>query len=158
MVRDGAPRLLTMTEGGDGIKKAVILRSRQSRRLEGRTEMSSVFEPGAYLYILLCADGSYYVGTTIGSLDRRIAEHQVGAFGGYTSSRRPVRLVYHQHFVRLDDAAAAERQVKGWRRDKKEALIRGDFTLLPALSKRGVKAGASIGASFETRPDGRSSG
>jgi predicted GIY-YIG superfamily endonuclease len=112
----------------------------------------------AYLYILRCADGSYYVGTTIGSLDRRIAEHQAGAFGGYTSLRRPVTLVYHQHFPRLDDAAAAERQVKGWRRDKKEALIRGDFALLPALARRGVRAAATGAASFETRPDGRSSG
>jgi putative endonuclease len=115
-------------------------------------------EPGAYLYILCCADGSYYVGTTVAGLDRRIAEHQDGTFGGYTSTRRPVELVYHQHFVRLDDAARAERQVKGWRREKKEALIRGDLALLPVLSGRGVKAGASPGASFETRPGGRSSG
>jgi putative endonuclease len=113
---------------------------------------------GAYLYILLCADGSYYVGTTISGLDRRIAEHQAGTFGGYTSTRRPVALVYHQHFVRLDDAAAAERRIKGWRREKKEALIRGDFALLPALSRRGAKAGAAVDASFEMRPDGRSSG
>jgi putative endonuclease len=120
--------------------------------------VSSPFEPGAYFYILLCADGSYYVGTTVSSLDRRIAEHQDGAFGGYTSTRRPVKLVYHQHFLRLDDAAAAERQVKGWRRDKKEALIRGDFALLSALSRRGMKADAVAAASFETPPDGRSSG
>ena len=120
--------------------------------------MSNLFESGAYLYILLCADGSYYIGTTVSGLDRRIAEHQDGAFGGYTSTRRPVKLVYHQHFVRLDDAARAERQVKGWRREKKEALIRGDFALLPALSRRGVKAEATASASFETRPKGRSSG
>jgi predicted GIY-YIG superfamily endonuclease len=113
---------------------------------------------GAYLCILRCADGSYYVGTTIGSLDRRFAEHQAGTFGGYTSSRRPVTLVFHQHCPRLEDAAAAERQVKGWRREKKEALIRGDFDLLPALARRGVKAGSVVSASFETRPDGRSSG
>ena len=107
---------------------------------------------GAYLYILRCSDGSYYVGTTVAGLDRRVAEHQIGAFGGYTSSRRPVMLVYHQHFMRLEDAAAAERQVKGWRREKKEALIRGDFALLPGLSRRGVRATASANASFETRP------
>jgi putative endonuclease len=112
---------------------------------------------GAYLYILRCADGSYYVGTTTVSLDRRIAEHQSGALGGYTLARRPVEPVYHQHFSRLEDVAAAERQVKGWRRDKKEALIRGDLALLPSLARRGMKA-ASVGASFETRPRGRSSG
>jgi putative endonuclease len=89
-----------------------------------------------WLYILLCADGSYYVGTTRGSLDRRVAEHDAGTFGGYTARRRPVTLVYHQQFQRITDAIAAERQVKGWRREKKEALIRGDFDLLPALSRR----------------------
>ena len=89
-----------------------------------------------WLYILLCADGSYYVGTTRGSLERRFAEHQEGSFGGYTVRRRPVKLVYQQRFQRVTDAIAAERQVKGWRREKKEALIRGDFALLPALSRR----------------------
>lgn len=89
-----------------------------------------------WLYILLCADGSYYVGTTRGSLDRRVAEHGAGAFGGYTARRRPVILVYCQQFERISDAITAERQVKGWRREKKEALIRGDFDLLPALSRR----------------------
>jgi putative endonuclease len=69
-----------------------------------------------------------------------------------------VKLVFHQHFARLEDAAAAERQVKGWRREKKEALIRGDFARLLTLSKRGTKAGTPARASFETRPDGRSSG
>ena len=120
--------------------------------------MSNSFEPGAYLYILLCADGSYYVGTTISGLERRIAEHQDGAFGGYTSARRPVKLVHHEHFWRLDDAARAERQVKGWRREKKEALIRGDFISLPGLARRGMKADGIANASFETRPEGRSSG
>jgi putative endonuclease len=91
---------------------------------------------GAWLYILLCADGSYYVGTTRGSLDRRFAEHQSGTFGGYTARRRPMTLVYQQEFARITDAIEAERQVKGWRRAKKEALIRGDFKLLSALSRR----------------------
>jgi putative endonuclease len=109
---------------------------------------------GAYLYILLCADGSYYVGTTVGSLERRLAEHEAGTHNGYTAHRRPVKLVFHQHFERLEDAAAAERQIKGWRREKKEALIRGDYAALPSLARRGATAGAS----FETRPKGRSSG
>ncbi|HUI34462.1 MAG TPA: GIY-YIG nuclease family protein [Stellaceae bacterium] len=102
---------------------------------------------GAYLYILRCADGSYYVGTTTSGLDRRFAEHQAGAFDGYTTTRRPVALVFHQYFPRLEDAAAAERQVKGWRREKKEALMRGDFALLPALSRRGTRKGI-VCASF----------
>jgi putative endonuclease len=91
---------------------------------------------GGWLYILLCADGSYYVGTTRGSLDRRLAEHQAGTFGGYTAHRRPVTLVYQQPFQRITDAIEAEHRAEGWRREKKEALINGDFELLPALSRR----------------------
>jgi putative endonuclease len=94
----------------------------------------------AYLYIFRCADGAYYVGTTISELEIRLAEHQAGTFDGYTALRRPVTLVFHQQFERLEDAAAAERQVKGWRRDKKAALIRGDFEILPSLARRGATA------------------
>ena len=90
----------------------------------------------AYLYILRCADGSYYVGTTRSSLETRIAEHQAGALDGYTARRKPVTLVFYQYLDRIEDAVSAERQVKGWRREKKEALIRGDFAALPRLSER----------------------
>jgi putative endonuclease len=106
----------------------------------------------AWLYILLCSDGSSYVGTTRSSLERRFAEHQSGAFSGYTARRRPVTLVYSQHFQRITDAIAAERQVKGWRREKKEALIRGDFDLLPALSRRGHLVAAAKTALRSTSP------
>jgi putative endonuclease len=91
----------------------------------------------ACLYILRCADGSLYAGTTRDSLEKRIAEHQAGTFDGYTSRRRPVVLVFHQQFQRVEDAISAERQIKGWRREKKEALIRGDYAALPALARRG---------------------
>jgi len=109
---------------------------------------------GAYLYILRCADGSYYVGTTTAGLERRLAEQQAGDFDGYTALRRPVESVFHQHFDRLEDAAAAERQVKGWRRDKKEALIRGDLAVLPFLARRGATAVRPS----RRGPGGRSSG
>jgi putative endonuclease len=89
---------------------------------------------GAYVYMLRCADGSYYAGSTRVDLDQRIGEHNAGHFGGYTSKRRPVVLVYHQHFDRITDAIAAERQLKGWRRAKKEALISGDFDRLRGLA------------------------
>src|SRR5262245_45395123 len=102
-----------------------------SRRLR-RAAMAD----GAYLYILRCADGSYYTGTARSGLERRVAEHNAGAFGGYTAQRRPVTLVFSQWFDRITDAIAAERQVKGWARAKKEALIRGDFESLAQLSKR----------------------
>lgn len=91
----------------------------------------------AYLYILQCADERNDVGTTRGTLDNRVAEHQAGHFDGFTTSRRPVTLVFHQEFDRITDAIAAERQVKGWRRAKKEALIRDDFAALQQLAKRG---------------------
>ena len=91
---------------------------------------------GGYLYILLCADKSYYVGTTRAGLEQRLAQHNDGTFDGYTSTRRPVSLVFQQPFALIEDAIAAERQIKGWRRAKKEALIAGDFELLSALAKR----------------------
>ena len=91
---------------------------------------------GAYLYIVKCSDGSYYVGTTRSSLEARIAEHNAGTFAGYTTSRRPVELVFSEWFVRITDAIEAERRLKGWSRTKKEAFIRGDFTLLQQLAKR----------------------
>ncbi len=90
----------------------------------------------AFVYILRCADGSYYVGSARDELDHRIAEHQTGLFGGYTARRRPVTLVFHQEFQQITDAIAAERRLKGWSRAKKEALIAGDFDLLRSLSKR----------------------
>jgi putative endonuclease len=91
---------------------------------------------GAYLYILRCADGSYYVGTTRKSLEERIGEHNAGLHGGYTATRRPVTLVFSQHFETITDAVAAERQVKGWSRAKKEAMIKGEWSRLPEMAKR----------------------
>jgi putative endonuclease len=90
----------------------------------------------AWLYILRCADASYYAGTTRADLELRIAEHQAGTFPGYTATRRPVELVYSEFFDRIVDAIAAERQVKGWSRAKKEALMTGNFQRITQLSKR----------------------
>ena len=90
---------------------------------------------GAYVYMLRCADGSYYVGSTRASLEQRVGQHNAGTFDGYTKSRRPVELVLSQFFERITDAVAAERQIKGWSRAKKEALIRGDFEALKVLAR-----------------------
>jgi|TARA_Y100000294_G_scaffold56667_1_gene53633 predicted GIY-YIG superfamily endonuclease len=109
----------------------------------------------AYVYIVRCADARYYVGTTRGSLEKRIAEHNAGIFGGYTKSRRPVSLVYHQGFEIIADAIAAERQLKGWSRAKKEALIDGNFEALRRLARRRKTKDVS---SFETPADAGSSG
>jgi putative endonuclease len=91
---------------------------------------------GAWLYILRCADGSYYVGTTRSSLDSRVAQHNAGTFEGYTASRRPVALIFSQWFDQITDAIENERKLKKWSRAKKEALIRGDFASLRQLAKR----------------------
>jgi putative endonuclease len=91
---------------------------------------------GAWLYILRCADGSYYVGTTRTTLEYRLAEHNSGRYGGYTAKRLPVTLAYSQWFDKITDAIAAERQVKGWSRAKNVALMRGDFEALKVLAKR----------------------
>jgi putative endonuclease len=69
------------------------------------------------------------------SLDRHLSEHHAGNYGGYTSRRRPVTLVYAEHFDRITDAIAAERRIKGWSRAK-EALIREDWDALQWLAKR----------------------
>ena len=88
-----------------------------------------------YAYLLRCADGSYYAGHT-DDLDARIAQHQTGAIPGYTEKRRPVVLVWSDSFPDRDQAFAAERQIKGWSRAKKEALIRGDWEALRSLSRK----------------------
>ena len=90
-----------------------------------------------FVYMLRCADGSYYVGSARGSLERRVAEHNAGAYGGYTARRRPVSLVWSDWFARAEDAVAAERRLKGWSRAKKEALIAGDWARVRALARRG---------------------
>jgi len=89
-----------------------------------------------WLYILKCTDGSYYTGST-NNLPLRLAQHQAGEGCAYTCRRLPVKLVYSQDFPSEHQAFLRERQVKGWSRAKKEALIRGDFEALVELSKAG---------------------
>jgi predicted GIY-YIG superfamily endonuclease len=72
-------------------------------------------------------------------LELRLAQHSSGQFGGYTSRRLPVQLLWSQTFESRDEAWRAEQQIKGWRRAKKEAVIRGDYGALPALSKKPKK-------------------
>ena len=88
----------------------------------------------AYVYILECSDGSYYVGSTR-DLEKRLWEHEQGMGAAYTSTRRPVRLVYAHEFATIREAWGVERRLHGWSRAKREALIRGDFDALPGLSR-----------------------
>jgi putative endonuclease len=88
-----------------------------------------------FVYILECADGSFYTGVT-NNLDRRIAEHQEGDDPkAYTFSRRPVKLVYFEDHSDPHYAIDREKQIKGWSRKKKIAMIKGEWDKLPELSK-----------------------
>jgi len=89
--------------------------------------------PG-YMYILECADGSYYTGSTKYLLER-VAQHQAGSGANHTKKRLPVRLIYFEEYRRIDTAFYREKQVQGWSRKKKEALINGAPELLPALAR-----------------------
>jgi putative endonuclease len=91
-----------------------------------------------WMYILQCKDGSYYVGSTI-DLDQRLDEHNRGLAAKYTARRLPVKMVYAEEFSTIAEAYTREKQVQGWSRAKREALIRGDFNQLPALSKKKFK-------------------
>ena len=86
-----------------------------------------------YMYILLCADGSYYTGSTI-DLERRLEQHQNGEGANHTKKHLPVSLLYYEEYPRIDEAFYREKQVQGWSRKKKEALIEGNSNLLPELA------------------------
>ncbi len=86
-----------------------------------------------YMYMLRCSDDSYYTGHT-DELDKRVEQHNAGE-DSYTKSRLPVELVFSESFGSRDQAFAAERQVKGWSRAKKEALIRGDWAKMKDLAR-----------------------
>ncbi len=88
-----------------------------------------------YMYILQCADGSYYVGSTK-DLERRLWQHSEGLGAKYTARRRPVELVYAEEYTSIADAYQREKQVQGWGRKKREALIRGGYDALPELARK----------------------
>ena len=89
---------------------------------------------GFHVYILNCADGSYYTGHT-DNLEARLVAHQLGQVPGYTQKRRPLRMVFAEELSSRQEAFERERQIKGWTRAKKRALIRSDWEHLISLSK-----------------------
>jgi predicted GIY-YIG superfamily endonuclease len=123
---------------------------------------------GFWAYVLYCADRSFYVGHTE-DLDVRIPMHMSGEFGGYTSTRLPVTLVWCDEFAIRYEALSAERQIKGWSRAKKLALIRGDWALISKLARNraerdkekastsSARTGGGIGP-IETNAAGSSNG
>lgn len=80
-----------------------------------------------YTYILLCSDGSYYTGST-NNLELRLKQHQNGEGANHTKKHLPVVLVYYEEFSRIDEAFYREKQIQGWSRKKKEALISRSLT------------------------------
>jgi len=97
-----------------------------------------------YVYILECSDGSYYTGHT-DDIDQRVSEHKLGSIKKcYTYMRRPVKVVYVAEFPTRDEAFTAERQIKGWCRRKKQALINNECYLLKYLSRNNQKKYQSI--------------
>ncbi len=104
------------------------------------------------VYILQCSDGSYYTGCT-SNLEGRLWEHETGFYPGYTSARRPVKLLWAEEFENIADAVAFERQVKGWSRKKKEALIQGEYERLPELSRSKSRSNDLSSAQSSTGSD-----
>ncbi|WP_338087946.1 GIY-YIG nuclease family protein [Nocardioides lijunqiniae] len=89
-----------------------------------------------WTYIVECADGSFYVGSTT-DLERRVSQHNLGLGAAYTRlrRRRPVSLVWAAEFARVDDAYYYEKQIQNWGRAKRLALIEGRLGDLPALAR-----------------------
>jgi putative endonuclease len=103
----------------------------------------------AYIYILECADGSYYTGSTT-DLERRLWQHQQGEGANYTAKRLPVKLVFCEYYQSVVDAFEREKQVQGWNRKKKEALILGNTNLLHKLAECQNETHYSRLTSFDT--------
>jgi putative endonuclease len=89
-----------------------------------------------FCYLLRCADGSFYCGSTRGELSVRVEQHRSGAGSDYTAKRLPVEVVWAAEFERIDDAYVLEKRIQGWSRAKREALIAGEFERLPGLSRK----------------------
>jgi len=87
-----------------------------------------------YTYILKCSDGTYYVGSTK-NLELRLLQHQAGEGANYTKKRLPVELIYYEEYARIDEAFYREKQLQGWSRKKKEALMRENYKDLKNLSE-----------------------
>jgi putative endonuclease len=94
----------------------------------------------AYMYILVCSDGSYYVGSTT-DLGIRLIEHQNGIGANFTSKHLPVRIIYFEEFQRIEDAFQREKQIQGWSRKKKEALMSRQKEELVKLSRNYTQFG-----------------
>lgn len=87
-----------------------------------------------WVYILRCADGSYYTGHT-DDLAKRLSEHQMAQVAGYTATRCPVTLIFSEEFSTREEALASELRIKGWSRKKNEAMMQGNWAEVSRLAK-----------------------
>ncbi len=106
-----------------------------------------------WMYIVQCADGSYYTGSA-SNIELRLQQHQNGEGARHTRKRLPVTLAYYEEYSRIDEAFLREKQVQGWSRKKKEALINGSTELLPKLSA--AYRDSELGASRASASDSES--
>lgn len=104
------------------------------RNIFANDELKNTIMSIGFMYILKCKDGSYYTGSTV-NLELRLAQHQKGEGSNHTRKNLPVVLVYYEEFQKIEDAFYREKQVQGWSRKKKEALIENRSEDLPLLSK-----------------------
>ncbi|OGW36544.1 MAG: hypothetical protein A2X58_12810 [Nitrospirae bacterium GWC2_56_14] len=92
-----------------------------------------------WVYILKCRDGSYYTGHS-DNLEMRLAQHEDRTFQNcYTATRLPVELFYSRELTTREEELAAERQIKGWSRKKKEAMMRGDWDEVSRLARNALR-------------------
>lgn len=102
-----------------------------------------------FVYILECIDGTYYTGST-NNLERRLYEHQNGLGANYTKSRLPVKLVFYEEYEKVQDAFYREKQIQGWSRRKKQALIKSRTWALPLFARNYTQFGKISIPDFST--------
>jgi putative endonuclease len=90
-----------------------------------------------YVYILRCADESYYVGYAQ-DLEQRLRAHSTGKAAPYTARRLPANLAYSEKHESIESARRRELQLKRWSRKKKEALCSEDMAGLKKMGKRHI--------------------
>ncbi|MEE1183258.1 MAG: GIY-YIG nuclease family protein [Paludibacteraceae bacterium] len=100
----------------------------------------------AYMYILLCNDGSYYTGSTT-NLDIRISQHLTGEGSNYTRKHKPIKLLYTEEYNSIEEAYLREKQVQGWSRRKKEALICGEWEKSENINRPSTSSGTDLDVS-----------
>ena len=102
-----------------------------------------------YMYIVECADGTYYTGSTV-NLEKRLWEHENFMGANYTRKKHPVKLVYCEEYTRVDEAFYREKQVQGWSHAKKKALIECTHQRLPELSRNYTQFGRPVVSTSST--------